>query len=118
MESDAILTVKFHMNPVSNFTVYWSMGGLWLQNTHVKNTVTEEHIETTYFIRKVTNQHLGNYTVHVINCAIASEHNEAAFNVILKLKDKKGKTSVCTVQCSLAWSKSACCTSSFNGIKL
>ena len=86
--SDAVLTVKFQMNPVSNFTVYWSLGGEGIKNSNVKDTVNEEHVETTYFIRKVTNQHLGNYTVHVTNWAIASEHNEVTFNVILKLRGK------------------------------
>ena len=89
--SDAILTVKFHINPVSNFTVFWSIGGIGVKNSNVKDTVNEGHIETTYFIRKVTNKQLGNYTVQVINWAIASEHNEVTFNVILEFRGTKRK---------------------------
>ena len=89
LESAAILTVKFHMNPVTNYTVYWYKGGSSLDDTNIRDKVKGKHIQTSYFVTYVKNKHLGNYTVQVINWAIASEHNEVTFNVILKLRGKK-----------------------------
>ena len=91
LESAVTLLVKFHMNPVSNYTVYWSKEDLTPQDINIRDVTDGEYIQTTYFIRKVTTKHLGNYTVQVINWAIESEHKEATFNVILKLKGEKGK---------------------------
>ena len=90
LESAANLTMKFHMNPVSNYTVDWSMDSSnTFQDINVRNTVKDNQVKTTYFVSNVTKNQLGNYTVRVINSAIASEHNEAIFSVILKLKGKK-----------------------------
>ena len=83
--SDAILTVKFQMNPVSNYTIHWSMDELMLPNTNVKNTYNGEHVQTSYIISGVTKEHLGNYTVQIINWAIATEDNEVSFNLELKM---------------------------------
>ena len=91
LASDGNMTVKFRMNPVSNFAVYWSIGGLVLANINVGNNTEGEHAQTTYFISNVTKEQLGNYTVRVINWAITSEPNEVTFNVILKLPGKKSK---------------------------
>ena len=89
LESAAILTVKFHINPVINYTVYWYKDGLLLDDTNIRDKEKGKHIQTSYFITYVKNKHLGNYTVQVINLAIVSEHNEVTFNVILKLRGKK-----------------------------
>ena len=90
LESAANLTVKFHMNPASNYTIDWSMGSSnSLQDTNIRNTVKDNQVKTTYFVSNVTKSQLGNYTVRVINSAIESEHNEAIFHVILKLKGEK-----------------------------
>ena len=89
LESDAILTVNFQMNPVNNYTVNWLMGGQRLKNTNVRDVVDGEHVQTFHLISDVINKHLGNYTVRVINWAIENEHNEATFHVILKLRGKK-----------------------------
>ena len=91
LESAGNLTVKFHINPVDNYTVHWSMGNLVLPGANVKDTVKDNHVQTTYYISDVTNKHLGNYTVHVINTAIKSEPNKATFNVLLKEIGKKSK---------------------------
>ena len=89
LASDANMTVKFRINPVSNYAVYWSISGLVLPNINVGNNVQGEHVQTTYFISNVTKEQLGNYTLRVINWAITSEPNEVTFNVILKLPGKK-----------------------------
>ena len=88
LESAANLTVKFHLNPVSDYAVYWSKDGLELQDTNIKNTAKEEHIESTYLIPNVTDNQLGNYRVQVINWAIENEPHEVIFNVTLKLRGK------------------------------
>ena len=90
LESAVNLTVKFCMNPVSHYDIYWSKGGFVLQDTNVRNTEEGEHIQTTYCISNVTKIHLGNYTVQVINWAIESEPKEVKFNVTLKLRGKEG----------------------------
>ena len=84
LNSAANLTMKFHINPVSNYKVHWYMGSSVLQDTNVKDTVKDNHVQTTYFISDVTNKQLGNYTVHVTNTAIESEPNKVIFNVLLK----------------------------------
>ena len=89
LESPVVLAVEFHMNPVNNYTVYWSMGGLQLEHGDVRNNVKGKQVETTYFIANVTKGQVGNYSVRVINLAIASGHNEVTFIVILKLRGKK-----------------------------
>ena len=91
LESNVNLTVKFRMNPVSNYAIHWWMGGSELPNTNVGYAVKKEYVETTYFISNMTQEQLGNYTVHVINWAITGEHNKVTFNVILKLPGKKSK---------------------------
>ena len=94
--SAANLSVKFHMNPVSNYTVHWSMGSsISLNDSNVNNTVRGNNVKTTYFISNVTKKHLGNYTVGVINSAITSEHNESIFEVTLKLLGKKSNVMLC-----------------------
>ena len=92
LESTAMLTVKFEMNPVNNYSVQWSMGDLLLQNIHVKDIIDGEQIQASCVISDVTNKQLGNYTVKVINWAIENEENEVTFNVILKLENKKSKS--------------------------
>ena len=82
------LTVKFHMNPVDNYTVDWSMDGSEIQDTSVTDIVTQEHVQTTYFITNVTNKHLGNYTCRVINREIKNNQKGSIFNVRLKLRGK------------------------------
>ena len=91
LESTAILNAKFRMNPVSNYTVYWFMGNSELQDTNIINTAKGEHVQTTYAITNVTKEQLGNYTAHVINQAITTEHNEVTLNVLLALRGKKSK---------------------------
>ena len=92
LESAAYLTVKFNMNPVSNYTVHWSMGSSdSLQNINVMDAVIGNQVKSTYFVSNVTKKELGNYTVRVINSAIASEYREVAFYVMLKLEGKKSK---------------------------
>ena len=92
LETAANLTVKFHMNPVSNYTIHWYMESSdSLQNTNVRNTVKDHQVKTTYFISNVTKKELGNYTVRVINSAITSGNKEVTFYVMLKLRGKKCK---------------------------
>ena len=91
LESAVNLTVKFSMNPVNNYGIYWSMGSLLLQDTNIRNTEKEGHIQTTYSISKVTDNQLGNYRVQVFNWAIESESNKVIFNVTLKLRGKESK---------------------------
>ena len=94
--SAANLSVKFHMNPVSNYTVHWSMDSSnSLKNSNVNNAVKGNNVKTTFFISNVTKKHLGNYTVRVINSAIASKHNEAIFGVTLKLLGEKSYVMLC-----------------------
>ena len=90
LESDAMLTVKFEMNPVNNYTIHWSMGEQRLENTNVKDIIDGEHIQASHVISDVTSKQLGNYTVRVVNWAIENEENEVTF--ILKLKEKKSKS--------------------------
>ena len=92
LESTAILNVKFRMNPVSNYTVFWSMGDSVLQDTNIRNAVKDELVQTICSISNVTKEQLGSYTVLVINQAITSEHNEATFNVTLASRGEKLKT--------------------------
>ena len=92
LESNASLTVKFRINPVSNYSVYWSMDGPVLQDTHVVDIVKEEYVQTTCYILNVTQDQLGNYNVRVINWAISGEQNIVTFNVKLKLPGKKINT--------------------------
>ena len=85
------LSVKFHMNPVSNYTVLWSFGSSdLLQNTNVRDTVEGHQVKTNYFISNVTKKELGSYIVRVINKAITSE-KEVTFYVMLKLRGEKTK---------------------------
>ena len=91
LQSDALLTVHFQMNPVNNYTVYWSMDSLRLKNTNVRDIINGEHIQTSHLVSDVTNKQIGNYTVRIVNWAIESEDNEVRFNVILKLREKKSK---------------------------
>ena len=96
LDSAANLSVKFHMNPVSNYTVHWSMGtSNGLKDSNVNNTVKGNNVKTTYFISNVSKQQLGKYTVRVINSAITSEHNEAIFSVTLKLLGNKNNIMLC-----------------------
>ena len=80
------MTVKFRINPVSNHKVSWFMGTLEVPNTNISSTEKGEHVQTTYSILDVTEEHLGSYTIRVINQAIIGEPNEAAFTVFLALK--------------------------------
>ena len=88
LESSVNLTVKFHTNPVWNYTVYWSRGDLVLSDTKIRNTVKGVNVQTSYSISGVTSKHLGNYIVQVINRAIMGEPNKVTFNVILGLRGK------------------------------
>ena len=88
LESAVVLTVKFHMNPVNNYTAFWSMDGLELEHANVRDKVKGQQVQTTYFISDLTEEQLGNYTVQVINWDITSKQKEATFNVILKLSGK------------------------------
>ena len=89
LKSAVHLTVNFNINPVSEYKVRWYMGSSLLPDANVRDIVTEEHVQTTYFISNITSKQLGNYTCEVINKAITSEPNEVAFNVRLKLRGKK-----------------------------
>ena len=82
------LTVKFHIHPVNNYDVYWSLGGSVLQN-NVRDRVIMEHVKTTYFISNVTDEQLGSYGVRVINWACGNESNEVTFKVILKSRGEE-----------------------------
>ena len=86
--SSASLTVKFHINPVKNYTVLWYMGISKLQVTNGTDIVTKQHVETTYAIKNVTSKQLGNYTCHVINSELTNEENGSIFKVTLKLRGK------------------------------
>ena len=88
LKSAVVLTVKFHMNPVNNYTAFWSINGLELDHANVRDIVKGQQVQTTYFIPDLTEEQLGNYTVQVINWDIASKQNEATFNVILKWSGK------------------------------
>ena len=83
--SIANLTVKFHINPLKSYNIYWSMKDTDIQDAGISSTEKKEYIQTTYSISEVTKLHLGNYTVQVINQAIIGELNEARFTVVLKL---------------------------------
>ena len=85
LEASADLTVKFHMNPASNYKVSWSKGDSEVQDSGISNSEKGVHVQTTYSIQNVTKSQLGNYTVQVINQAIKSEPNKATFIVILEL---------------------------------
>ena len=91
LESAAYLTVKFHMNPVSNYIVHWCMENSKIQNTIVRDTVKDNQVTTTYFIPHVTKKELGNYTVRIINSAITNQCREVVFYVMLKLRGKKNR---------------------------
>ena len=91
LEASADLTVKFRMNPVSNYTVSWFMADSAVQDTDITNAVKGEHIQTTYSILNVTKSELGNYTVQVINHVIMGEPNEAKFFVTLELRGENNK---------------------------
>ena len=91
LDSSADLTVKFHINPVSDYKISWSIGDTVVQDSVVKNTVKEKHVETTYSILGVNESQLGNYTVQVINQAIRKEPNEATFTVVLELRGENIK---------------------------
>ena len=86
LSDSADMTVKFRINPVNNYKVSWFMGTLEVPNTNISSTEKGEHIQTTYSILDVTKEHLGSYTIRVINQAIIGEPNEAAFTVFLALK--------------------------------
>ena len=86
LESPINLTVKFHINPVSNYTVYWFNGNSTILDTKVKTIVNEEQVQTTYSISEVTKDHLGNNTLQAINQAILDENNQVIFNLVLKLR--------------------------------
>ena len=103
LRSTAKLTVKFRINPVSKFTVYWSMGDSVLQDINIINTINGDLVQTTYIILNVTNEQLGKYTIKVINWAINEENNEATFNIILTLT---GNNSVLFLVCL---NSSFCC---------
>ena len=87
LESTANLTVKFHMNPDNNCTVYWFTGDTALKQTNIRNTTKVEQIQDTYFILNVTSKKIGNYSVQVINWSM-SEHNTVTFHMVLKLRGK------------------------------
>ena len=78
------------MNPVSNYTIYWSKGNSTLQDIKVKNTVKEEQVQTTYFISEVTKDQLGNYTVQAIN-----QVNQVTFNLNVELRGEKYDSIYC-----------------------
>ena len=58
LESPINLTVTFHINPVSNYTVHWFNGSSTLDDTKIINTVKEEHVQTTYSISEMTKEQL------------------------------------------------------------
>ena len=89
--SIANLTVKFHINPFNNYNISWSIGDSEFPDGNISHKEKEQYIQTTYSISKVTKQHLGNYTVQVINHAIMGEPNEAIFTVVLKWRGKNTK---------------------------
>ena len=92
LESPIALTVKFLMNPISNYTVDWFLGDLFIPGTKIKSTVfSESFVLTTYYISNVTTEHLGIYNVKVINWAIRGEHNAVTFHVILALAGEATK---------------------------
>ena len=86
LESPINLTVKFHINPVSNHTVYWFYGNSTILDTKAKIIVNEEQVQTTYSISEVTKDQLGNYTVQAINQAIMDKNNQVIFNLVLELR--------------------------------
>ena len=86
------MTVKFHINPVSNQKVSWFMGTLEVPNTNISSNEKGEYVQTTYSILDVTEEHLGSYTIRVINQAIIGEPNEAAFTVFLALKGENNSS--------------------------
>ena len=91
LHSSAALTVKFHINPVSDYKIYWSIGDTEVQHSVISNTENGRHVETTYSILDVTESQLGNYTVQVINQAIKREPNNATFTVVLELRGQNIK---------------------------
>ena len=84
--SIANLTVKFHINPIKNCNISWSMKYTDIQDADITSIEKGEYIQTTYSISEVTKLHLGKYTVQVINQAIMGEPNEALFTGVLKLR--------------------------------
>ena len=91
LEFSVDLSVKFHINPVSNYKVTWFLGDSEVQDTYISNIEKGEHVQTTYSISNVTKPQLGNYTVRVINQAIIGEPNEATFIVVLQLRGERNK---------------------------
>ena len=91
LESSVDLSVKFHMNPVSNYKISWFMGESEVQDTYISNTENGGHVQTTYSIFNMTKPQLGNYTVRVINQAIMGEPNDATFIVVLQLRGERNK---------------------------
>ena len=91
LEAPTNLTVKFRINPTSNYNVSWSMGDIEVKVNDITNIVEGEHVRTIYSILNVTKSQLGNYTVQVINKVIPGESNEAKFNVVLALRGKNNK---------------------------
>ena len=89
LESPINLTVKFHINPVSNYTVSWSNGNLTISDTKINTIANVEQIQTTYSISEVTKDHLGNYAVKATNKAIIGENNQVTFNLALELRGEK-----------------------------
>ena len=67
LQSDALLTIHFQINPLNNYAVYWPMDSLRLKNTNVRDVVNGEHIQTSHLVSDVTNKQLGNYTVRIVN---------------------------------------------------
>ena len=90
--SAANMTLKFRINPVTNYTVHWSMGDSGLE---VRNAVKGEHVQSTYFVSHVTNKTLGNYTIQVTNWPMR-EHNIVTFYMVLKLRGKVNELVLCT----------------------
>ena len=84
----ANLTVKFCINPISNYNISWSMGDIQFKDDDITNAEEGEHVQTTYSILNVTKSLYGNYTVQVINEVIPSESNEALFFMVLALTGK------------------------------
>ena len=91
MEDSVDLTVKFHINPVSSYTLFWSRSDLVLDYTKIRNIATDEHVQSTYFISSVTKEQLGTYNIQVINWAIRGKPNAVTSHVILALTGENSK---------------------------
>ena len=66
-----------------------------VNEANITKSFQKGHVQTTYFIKDVTKEHLGNYNVQVINWAIFGEPNEVTFNVVLELRGEKVKPCEC-----------------------